>query len=116
MGPPAYKRRRSIMTVTKRFFLLAGAFAFCAARALGRTVQRNKLVCLLGFAALALWAFTYDVGDGTVFELDGNAITTSTHDWDQVWNDSVKGTNTSGALAISFDTDVTNSNTDDIFQ
>jgi uncharacterized repeat protein (TIGR01451 family) len=73
-------------------------------------MKTNKLAWALGITAVVLWAFTYDVGDGTVFELDGNAITTSTHDWDQVFN------GTSGALATSFDTDKTNDSTDDIFQ
>src|SRR5262245_32010187 len=58
------------------------------------------------------------------FELDGNATTgvlgssgstTTSHDWDQVFNDVSNGTATSGALASSFVTDKVNSNTDDIF-
>src|SRR5207248_5413902 len=61
------------------------------------------------------------------FELDANAITgtlgtsgstTTSHDWDQVYFDSVAlpPTATSGAVASSFLTDKVNSNTDDIFQ
>lgn len=59
-----------------------------------------------------------------LFELDGNAITgvlgtagsvTTSHDWDQVFADSVGGTSTSGALASSFVTDRVNSTSDDIF-
>ena len=67
------------------------------------------------------------------FELDGNATTgvlgtsgstTTSHDWDQVFNDAgspaTSGTFTQGAtsaaLAGSFFTDKVNSNTDDIFQ
>jgi uncharacterized repeat protein (TIGR01451 family) len=58
------------------------------------------------------------------YELDGNATTgvlgtsgstTTSHDWDQVFNDVTNGTATSGALAASFVTDRVNSNTDDIF-
>src|SRR5690349_6585123 len=108
------KRR---MTVTKRLLLLPGACAFCAARALGRIMKKNKVVWALGFAAITLWALTYDIGASGVFELDGDAVTASTHDWDHVYNDSIANppTNTSGALAIAFDTDAVNSNGDDIF-
>ncbi len=45
----------------------------------------------------------------SVFELDANVDTASTHDWDEVFD------GTSGALAASFVTDAVNSNTDDIF-
>ena len=52
-----------------------------------------------------------------LFELDGNATTTSTHDWDQVFADNnVEPPPVSGALASAFVTDKVNSNTDDIFQ
>src|SRR5215813_11968509 len=60
----------------------------------------------------------------SVFELDGNATTTTTHDWDQIFADAQPLTNgdgtftqgpTSGALAGSFFTDIVNSNSDDIF-
>src|SRR6516165_8943656 len=47
------------------------------------------------------------------FELDGNAITQVTHDWDQVYNDAVlnPGQNTSGSIpgAVTFIHDPTNS-------
>src|SRR5262245_7137073 len=53
------------------------------------------------------------------FELDGNAITQTTHDWDQVYNDVVlnPGQNTSGSLpgAVAFIHDPVNSATDNIF-
>ncbi|HKB00780.1 MAG TPA: hypothetical protein VKD90_01110 [Gemmataceae bacterium] len=58
------------------------------------------------------------------FELDANVTTgvlgtsgstTTSHDWDQVYVDSVAGSATSGALASSFVTDKVNSNTDDIY-
>src|SRR5262245_29665727 len=53
------------------------------------------------------------------FELDGNAITQTTHDWDQVYNDAIvnPGQNTSGSIpgAITFLTDPVNSPTDNIF-
>src|SRR5678816_1427406 len=53
----------------------------------------------------------------SVFELDGNAVTTATHDWDQVFADNnVEPPPVSGALASAFVTDKVNSNTDDIFQ
>src|SRR5690349_15385774 len=94
------KRR---MTVTKRLLLLPLAFLYCAARALGRTMKIHKLAWALGFSAIALWAFTFDISHD-VFELDGDAVTTSTHDWDQVYNDS-KTTppgNSSGAQVIGF--------------
>jgi uncharacterized repeat protein (TIGR01451 family) len=60
-----------------------------------------------------------------LFELDGNATTgvlgtsgstTTSHDWDQVFADSVNGTSTSGAVASSFVTDLTSTTADDIFQ
>jgi uncharacterized repeat protein (TIGR01451 family) len=59
-----------------------------------------------------------------VFELDGNATTgvlgasgstTTSHDWDQVFNDVTNGTSTSGALAASFVTDAVNTTGDNIF-
>jgi uncharacterized repeat protein (TIGR01451 family) len=59
-----------------------------------------------------------------VFELDGNATTgvlgtsgstTTSHDWDQVFNDVVNMTSTSGALATSFVSDVVNTTADSIF-
>ena len=54
------------------------------------------------------------------FELDGNATTQTTHDWDQVYNDAVlnPGQNTSGSIpgAVVFIQDPANAgNTDDIF-
>jgi hypothetical protein len=84
------------------------------------TGKKSKLALSLAFGAVALWAVV--VNDNTIFELDGDAIHSTQgqggHDWDQVNTDSLTtppGTS-SGALAIAFDTDVTNSNTDDIFQ
>jgi uncharacterized repeat protein (TIGR01451 family) len=59
-----------------------------------------------------------------LFELDANVTTgvlgtsgstTTSHDWDQVFNDVTNGTSTSSALASSFVTDAVNSNGDDIF-
>jgi hypothetical protein len=104
--------------MTKRLFLLPGVFAFCAARALGRTAKSHKLAWLLAFAAVTVWAV---VQDSTIFELDGDAVTNQGqggHDWDQVYADSIAipPTNTSGALAIAFIPDVVNSNQDNIFQ
>ena len=53
------------------------------------------------------------------FELDGNATTQTTHDWDQVYNDAVlhPGQNTSGSIpgAVAFVHDPVNSTTDNIF-
>src|SRR5690349_11471299 len=46
----------------------------------------------------------------SIFELDGNATTATTHDWDQVY------AGTSGAIATGFLTDRVNSGQDDIFQ
>src|SRR5262245_10258471 len=52
----------------------------------------------------------------SVFELDANVTTTTTHDWDQVFADNnVLPPPVSGAIASAFVTDVVNSNTDDIF-
>jgi uncharacterized repeat protein (TIGR01451 family) len=53
----------------------------------------------------------------SVFELDGNVLTTVSHDWDQVFADNQANppTNTSGAVASSFVTDKVNSTADDIF-
>jgi hypothetical protein len=51
-----------------------------------------------------------------VFELDGNATTAATHDWDQVFADNnVNPPPVSGAAVSSFVTDKVNSNADDIF-
>src|SRR5262245_51329705 len=52
----------------------------------------------------------------SVFELDGNVTTATTHDWDQVFADNnVTPPPNSGAVASAFVTDKVNSNTDDIF-
>ncbi|HJZ57437.1 MAG TPA: matrixin family metalloprotease [Gemmataceae bacterium] len=52
----------------------------------------------------------------SVFELDANAISTTTHDWDQVFADNnATPPPVSGAIASAFLTDAVNSNTDDIF-
>jgi hypothetical protein len=52
----------------------------------------------------------------SVFELDANAVTTTTHDWDQVFADNnVIPPPVSGAVASSFVTDAVNTNSDDIF-
>jgi len=103
--------------MTKRLILLPVVFAFCAARTLGRMAKRNKLVWLLGFAAVTLWALV-SVQNNGVFELDGNAFHNAAHDWDQVYADSLTnppGT-TSGAAAIAFDPDLFNTGNDNIFQ
>ena len=61
---------------------------------------------------------TPDVSD-LPFELDGNATTQATHDWDQVYNDAVlnPGQNTSGSIpgTATFLHDPVNSGTDDSF-
>jgi uncharacterized repeat protein (TIGR01451 family) len=53
------------------------------------------------------------------FELDGNATTQATHDWDQVYNDALlnPGQNTSGSIsgAVFFKHGPVNSPTDDVF-
>src|SRR5262249_13558395 len=58
------------------------------------------------------------------FELDANVTTgvlgssgstTTSHDWDQIFNDVVNKTSTSGAVAASFVTDAVNTTADDIF-
>src|SRR3954462_6114575 len=50
------------------------------------------------------------------FELDGNAITTVSHDWDQVFADNnTTAPPSSGAIASSFVTDKVNTTADDIF-
>jgi uncharacterized repeat protein (TIGR01451 family) len=52
----------------------------------------------------------------SVFELDGNAATSTTHDWDQVFADNnATPPPASGAVASSFVTDKVNSTADDIF-
>src|ERR1041384_8678275 len=45
------------------------------------------------------------VHDTGVFELEGNATTTSSHDWDQIYADVTNGTNTSGARAKAWTSD-----------
>src|SRR2546430_13321052 len=52
---------------------------------------------------------TPSINPATPFELDGNVITTTTHDWDQVF------ANSSGALAASFVSDAVNTTADDIY-
>src|SRR5207249_1159225 len=52
---------------------------------------------------------TPSINPAAPLELDGNVITTTAHDWDQVF------ANTSGALAASFVTDAVNTTQDDIF-
>src|SRR5262245_9906145 len=52
----------------------------------------------------------------SVFELDGNVATTTTHDWDQVFADNnVIPPPVSGAVASAFVTDAVNTTGDDIF-
>src|SRR5262249_24992343 len=52
----------------------------------------------------------------SVFELDANTATTTTHDWDQVFADNnVTPPPFSGAMASAFVSDPYNSRTDDIF-
>src|SRR5262245_56551542 len=55
----------------------------------------------------------------SAFELDGNATTQITHDWDQVYNDAVlnPGQNTSGTIpgSVAFIQDPVNSSVDDVF-
>ena len=52
----------------------------------------------------------------SVFELDGNATTTTTHDWDQVFADNnVVPPPFSGAVASAFVPDAVNTTADDIF-
>src|SRR5262249_10776035 len=84
-----------------------------AGRAVTTTIPRRRarlaLQALEGRAVPAL----------SSFELDGNAMTQSTHDWDQVYNDAVvnPSQNTSGSIpgAVVFVKDPTNSPTDNIF-
>src|SRR5262245_35778368 len=45
---------------------------------------------------------------GQLFEIDANATTQTTHDWDQVFADSQTGGNTSGALDSIFLHDTAN--------
>src|SRR5262249_29831388 len=52
----------------------------------------------------------------SVFELDGNVATTTTHDWDQVFADNnATPPPHSGAVASPFVPDAANTTTDDIF-
>lgn len=51
----------------------------------------------LVLAVVASAAIVRAVHDTGLFELDGNAIATTTHDWNQVFADVVNGTNTSAA-------------------
>src|ERR1041384_1171602 len=68
-------------------------------------------------AALLFGVVNGALNDGGIFELDGNAVTNTTHDWDQVYADSLLNgpTPNSSASAISFKNEPTNSNTDTIF-
>src|SRR5262245_31944106 len=73
-------------------------------------------------SALRRWLRVEHVEDRTtpsitsVFELDANVTTTTTHDWDQVFADNnATPPPVSGAVASAFVTDVVNSSTDDIF-
>jgi hypothetical protein len=88
----------------------------------------SESVTVNAVVPLDIFGTTTSGGTGSLpdgpFELDGNATTgvlgtsgstTTSHDWDQVFNDVTNGTGTSGAFAHSFVTDAVNSQSDDIF-
>jgi hypothetical protein len=86
---------------------------------LGKGIWPMRGIAVLSTTALLL-AVTNTLGDSGIFELDGNAVTTTnsttTHDWDQVHTDAVaNNTSTSGASAVSFVHDVTNTTADTEF-
>jgi hypothetical protein len=77
-------------------------------KALGKTGSRrwrwSVTLSLMVVAAASLMVMQTLLAVHLVggIELDGNATTDSSHDWDQVFNDVQNGTNTSGATAVSF--------------
>jgi uncharacterized repeat protein (TIGR01451 family) len=100
--------------------------AFSAALAAGATesVTVSALIPLDIFGPTGGGTGSGDVLAAGVFELDGNATTgvlgtsgstTTSHDWDQVFNDVTNGTSTSGAISASFVTDAVNTTGDNIF-
>ena len=71
------------------------------------------LSLLLQYATFALAPATLAVHNDGLFELDKNAVTTTTHDWNQVFADVKNGTTTSGSDHVIFKTDAINSTADE---
>src|SRR5438552_1568764 len=61
---------------------------------------------LFGVTGLLLASVGSGIDNGSRFELDANVTVQTTHDWAQVYNDSLNHTNTSGAIASAFATDI----------
>jgi uncharacterized repeat protein (TIGR01451 family) len=103
-------------------FLTASSVTLAAGAS--ESVVVNALIPLDIFGTAGGATGTGDPVAAGVFELDGNATTgvlgtsgstTTSHDWDQVFNDATNATSTSGALASSFVTDAVNTTSDTIF-
>jgi hypothetical protein len=67
--------------------------------------MRRAVLLSAVFAVGAGAVIVRAVHDTGVFELEGNATTTSSHDWDQIYADVVNGTNTAGARAKAWTSD-----------
>jgi uncharacterized repeat protein (TIGR01451 family) len=88
------------------------------------TIVVSALIPLDVFGPTGAGSGSGDPVAAGVFELDGNATTgvlgtsgstTTSHDWDQVFNDAMNVTSTSGAIAANFVTDPISTTSDDIF-
>ena len=71
------------------------------------------LSMLLQYFSFALASPVAAVHNDGLFELDKNAVQSTTHDWDQVFADAKNGTSTAGADQVVFKTDAINSTPDE---
>jgi uncharacterized repeat protein (TIGR01451 family) len=71
------------------------------------------LSLLLQYATFALAPAALAVHSEGLFELDKNASTQTTHDWNQVFADATNGTTTSGSDHVIFENDAINSTSDE---
>jgi len=75
-------------------------------RAAGWILRGLSTICLVVMTATVVLAVVgTGIDNGAFFELDGNASVQSTHDWNQVYADSLNKTNTAQAIAAAFVTD-----------
>ncbi|HUS05138.1 MAG TPA: hypothetical protein VMZ52_02495, partial [Bryobacteraceae bacterium] len=77
-------------------------------RSFAKTILKTgSTLCLAALTVTTVVAIVGDgIDNGAKFELDGNASVGATHDWNQVYADKLNNTNTAGALAIAFTTDI----------
>jgi hypothetical protein len=67
------------------------------------------LSLLMQYFSFAIASPVAAVHNDGLFDLDKNAVTASTHDWDQVYADSKNHTSTAGADQVVFKTDAIDS-------